>query len=54
MPFGTPEDVYRHVHDVFRHLGTARGGIVACGEIGPDVPLENIRAMYRAFREYAP
>ena len=26
--------------------------IMACGEIGPDVPLENIRAMYAAFREY--
>jgi hypothetical protein len=25
---------------------------VACGEVGPDVPLENIRAMYEAFREY--
>ena len=27
-------------------------GIIACGEVGPDVPLENIRAMYEAFREY--
>jgi hypothetical protein len=25
---------------------------VACGEIGPDVPLEIIRAMYEAFVEY--
>jgi uroporphyrinogen decarboxylase len=49
MPFASPAEVRRHVRDVFDHLGTPRGGIVACGEIGPDVPLENIRAMYEAF-----
>jgi len=32
----------------------AAGGIIACGEVGPDVPLENIRAMYEAFRDYRP
>ena len=52
VPFGTPDEVYRHVRSVFDQLGTDRGGIVACGEIGPDVPLENIRAMYGAFAEY--
>jgi uroporphyrinogen decarboxylase len=53
MPFGTPFEVKRHVHDVFDHLGTPKGGIIACGEISPDMPLENIRAMYEAFMEYA-
>ena len=28
------------------------GGVIACGEVGPDVPLGNIRAMYEAFREF--
>jgi len=53
MPFGTPDDVRRHVRDVFDHLGSPEGGIVACGEIGPDVPLDNIRAMYREFMDFA-
>jgi uroporphyrinogen decarboxylase len=52
VPFGTPAEVKRHVRDVFDHLGTSKGGIIACGEIGPDMPLENIRAMYEAFRDY--
>jgi uroporphyrinogen decarboxylase len=52
VPFGTPADVKRHVRDVFDHLGTPKGGIIACGEIAPDMPLENIRAMYQAFMEY--
>jgi len=53
VPFGTPADVKRHVRDVFDHLGTPRGGIIACGEVGPELPLENIRAMYQAFMEYS-
>jgi uroporphyrinogen decarboxylase len=52
MPFGTPAQVRKHVRQVFDHLGTPRGGIIACGEIGPDTPLENIRAMYEAFLSY--
>jgi uroporphyrinogen decarboxylase len=53
LPFATPAEVKRHVTNVFDHLGTPKGGIIACGEIGPDTPLENIRAMYEAFMEYA-
>jgi len=52
MPFGTPQEVKIHIIDVFDHLGTKRGGIIACGEIGPDTPLENIRAMYESFMNY--
>jgi len=32
--------------------GTTNCDIIACGEVGPDVSLANIRAMYEAFREY--
>ena len=49
VPFGTPDEVKEHVRNVFDHLGTGKGGIIACGEIGPDTPLANIRAMYEAF-----
>jgi len=52
LPFGSPEDVKEEVRRTFEACGTARGGIIACGEIGPDVPLENIRAMYAGFEEY--
>ena len=52
LPFGSPTQVKEEVHRTFEACGTPDGGLVACGEIGPDVPLENIRAMYEAFREY--
>jgi len=52
MPFGTPAQVREHVRQVFDQLGTPQGGIIACGEIGTDTPLENIRAMYEAFLSY--
>jgi hypothetical protein len=44
--------VRAHVRKVFEHLGTPAGGVIACGEIGPDTPLQNIRAMYEAFQHY--
>ena len=44
--------VKEEIHHVFEACGTPEGGISACGEAGPDVPLANIRAMYEAFREY--
>ncbi len=52
MPFGSPSEVKEEVHRTFEACGTPDGGIIACGEVGPDVPMENIRAMYEAFREY--
>jgi hypothetical protein len=52
MPFGSPAQVKEEVQRVFEACGTAQGGVVACGEVGPDVSLENIRAMYEAFRTY--
>jgi len=52
MPFGTPRDVREHIEQVFASVGSKKGGIIACGEIGPDIPLENIRAMYDVFMNY--
>ena len=52
MPFGSPSEVKEQVQRVFEALGTPHGGIIACGEIGLDVPFENIKAMYEGFREY--
>jgi len=52
MPFGSTSEVKEEVHRTFEACGSSKGGIVACGEVGPDVSLENIRAMHEAFREY--
>lgn len=52
LPFGSPQAVREEVKRTFEACGSAKGGIIACGEVGPDVPLENIRAMYRAFLEF--
>jgi len=52
MPFGSPAQVKEEVQRTFEVCGNSKGGIVACGEIAPEVPLENIRALYEAFIEY--
>ena len=52
MPFGTPSEVREEVQRVFEACGTPAGGLIACGEVGPETPLANIRAMYEAFAEF--
>jgi hypothetical protein len=44
--------VKEEVQRTFEACAFSQGGIITCGEIGPDVPLENIRAMHGGFREY--
>jgi uroporphyrinogen decarboxylase len=52
LPYGTPADVRAHVRDVFRGLGTARGGVIGYAAVGPDVPSQNIEALYAAYLEF--
>ena len=52
LPFVRPAQVKEYINQLFHDLGTSAGGIIACGEISEDVPLENIRAMYEAFLEF--
>jgi hypothetical protein len=52
LPYVSPAEVKQYVKRLFHHVGTPDGGIVACGEISEDVPLENIEAMYEAFLEF--
>lgn len=52
LPFGSPSEVKEEVQRTFEACGTSDGGLVACGEVSPDVPMENIRALYQAFLEY--
>ncbi len=54
LPFVSPAEVKEYIFQLFHDLGTPDGGIVACGEISEDVPLENIKAMYEAFMEFRP
>ena len=51
LPHGTREQIRAHVKEVFDALGSYHGGLIGHGEIAPDVPLENIRAMFEAWRE---
>ncbi len=52
LPYAEPKQVKDYIFRLFHDIGTADGGIVACGEISEDVPIENIRAMYEAFLEF--
>jgi hypothetical protein len=50
LPFGTPDEVRRHVQEVFGAFGSRAGGWIGDGELNADVPLENARAMFEAIR----
>jgi len=52
LPFGTPKNIIEYVKKVVELFGTSKGGIILRGEIGPDVPFDNIKAMYCAFKKY--
>jgi uroporphyrinogen decarboxylase len=52
IPLGTPEQVVEAVKEAIRSFGRFNGGILLHGEVGPDVPFENIEALYSAFYEY--
>lgn len=52
LPTGTPEEVAAHVDAIAATLG-ARGGWIGCGSqlYGADIPIANIRAVYRRLGE---
>jgi len=52
LPHGTPAQVRAHVREVFEALGQYNGGLIGHGEIAPDVPLQNVRAMFEAWAEF--
>lgn len=51
LPHGTRDEIRRHVAEVIEALGSYGGGLIGHGEIGPDVPLENVRHMLEAWYE---
>jgi uroporphyrinogen decarboxylase len=53
LPSESPEGVYQHAEQTLEILGKNGGYIFAPSQIlQPDVPAENIDAMYRAAKEY--
>ena len=52
IPCGTPEQVTAAVQDAISAFGNFNGGCLLHGEVGPEVPFENIEALYSAFYEY--
>jgi len=48
----TPEGIRRYVKELIRLFGNYGGGFIACHEIDPDQPWENVVAMLEAFHEY--
>ncbi len=52
IPHGTKEEIEDHVKEIIALFGNYDGGLILHGEIGPDVPFENIKVMYQAFEEY--
>ncbi|HUV08675.1 MAG TPA: uroporphyrinogen decarboxylase family protein, partial [Spirochaetia bacterium] len=55
LPNGSPGDVRAEVERRIEELGQGGGYILgAVHNIQPDVPLENVLAMYRHAREYVP
>ncbi|HUW99803.1 MAG: uroporphyrinogen decarboxylase family protein [Phycisphaerae bacterium] len=49
FPFATPPEIENHVGEVFEGLYQPEGGLMLLAECGPDVPLQNIHAICRAF-----
>jgi len=49
---GSISEVEMYVKKIIELFGYPRGGLILRGEIGEDVPLENIKTMYKSFLKY--
>lgn len=52
MKNGTPDEVREHAKNLIAALGTFNGGFIACSELAPDQPWENIKTILEIFFEY--
>lgn len=48
LPFGKPEDIKKYIKNTIK-LFWQDGGLIGRGEVYPEVPLENIEALYKTF-----
>lgn len=52
LPFGTPEDVRRHIEHTVKTLSLREGGLMLIAGIYPPTPLENIEALVEAMEKH--
>lgn len=52
IPYGTPEQIVAAVKEAITAFGNFNGGVLLHGEVGQEVPFENVEALYSAFYEY--
>jgi uroporphyrinogen decarboxylase len=52
FPFFTPEQIDAHIREAVEVLGAPEGGLWLKAEIGDDVPLENVEAIFSALERY--
>jgi len=52
IPTGSAEQIVEHVKEIIAAFGSHDGGLILHGEVGPEVPFENIKALYEAYREW--
>ncbi|MGC9520828.1 MAG: uroporphyrinogen decarboxylase family protein, partial [Anaerolineae bacterium] len=52
FPFASPEEIEDHVRAAVETLGAPEGGLWLMAEIGEDVPLRNIAAIFDALERY--
>jgi len=52
FPFFSPQDIDDHIHEAVDKLGSPAGGLWLKAEIGQDVPLANIAAIFDALDKY--
>ena len=52
FPFLTPREIFDYFEEVVVKLGAEEGGLMGYVEIDPDVPLENVEAIFQAVEDY--
>lgn len=52
FPFATPQQIDDHIREAVDVLGSPEGGLWLLAEIGEDVPLRNIEAIFSALERY--
>jgi len=53
LPFGTIKEVKHHVKQIVEIFGGFNGGLIGNASIDtPEVPIENIKAIYEAYKKY--
>ena len=52
FPFASPKDLHEHVRETIEKMYLPQGGLGIYIEIGPDIPLENMNALFEAADKY--